>query len=96
VYNADTFDYVIVGGGTAGSFLTNTLSDDGFRVCLLEAGPVDRRSFIDIPAGYIKNIYSSKPSWGFESKSTPHTADRDSLPPQGHVLGGSSSINGFS
>ena len=51
--NSDVFDYVIVGAGTAGSILTNRLSADGARVCLLEAGPEDHHPFIHIPAGYI-------------------------------------------
>ena len=93
--NADTFDYVVVGGGTAGSILTNRLSAGGARVCLLEAGPVDRHPFIHIPAGYIKNIYSRKLTWNFMSEPTPHTSNRRVMLPQGRVLGGSSSINGL-
>ena len=46
--NSDVFDYVIVGAGTAGSILTNRLSADGARVCLLEAGPEDYHPFIHI------------------------------------------------
>jgi choline dehydrogenase len=93
--NVDTFDYVVVGGGTAGSILTKRLSADGARVCLLEAGPVDRHPFIHIPAGYIKNIYSRKLTWNFMSKPTSHTSNRSFMLPQGRVLGGSSSINGL-
>ena len=52
----DSCDYVVVGGGTAGSIMVNRLSADGASVCLLEAGPADRHPFIHIPAGYIKNI----------------------------------------
>lgn len=95
MHNMETFDYVIVGGGTAGSILTNRLSADGAQVCLLEAGPADRHPFIHIPAGYIKNIYSRRLTWGFKSEPTPHTADRSFILPQGRVLGGSSSINGL-
>jgi len=54
----DIFDYVIIGGGTAGALLTNRLSEDGASVCLLEAGPRDINPLIHIPAGYIKNVYS--------------------------------------
>lgn len=93
--NADTFDYVVVGGGTAGSILVNRLSADGASVCLLEAGPKDRHPFIHIPAGYIKNIYSPKLTWSFKSKPEPATANRSFPLPQGRVLGGSSSINGL-
>lgn len=93
--NADTFDYVVVGGGTAGSILVNRLSADGASVCLLEAGPEDRHPFIHIPVGYIKNIYSPKLTWSFKSKPEPATANRSFPLPQGRVLGGSSSINGL-
>ena len=93
--NSDVFDYVIVGAGTAGSILTNRLSTDGARVCLLEAGPEDYHPFIHIPAGYIKNIYSRKLTWNFKSKPTQHTANRSFILPQGRVIGGSSSINGL-
>ena len=92
---ADEFDYIVVGAGTAGSTLTNRLSADGARVCLLEAGPEDRNIFIHIPAGYIKNIYSPKLTWSFSSKPTEHTAHRTLKLPQGRVIGGSSSINGL-
>lgn len=80
--NADMFDYVIVGAGTAGSILTNRLSADGSRVCLLEAGPEDRNPFIHIPAGYIKNIYSPKLTLNFMSKPTAHTVNRSFKLPQ--------------
>ena len=92
---ADIFDFVVVGGGTAGSILTNRLSADGASVCLLEAGPADWHPFIHIPAGYIKNIYSSKLTWNFTSHPTEHTGRRSFILPQGRVLGGSSSINGL-
>ena len=92
---ADTFDYIVVGGGTAGSIMVNRLSADGASVCLLEAGPKDRHPFIHIPAGYIKNIYSSKMTWNFKSKPELATANRSFPLPQGRVLGGSSSINGL-
>ncbi|MGI9486877.1 MAG: GMC family oxidoreductase [Geminicoccaceae bacterium] len=91
----DQFDYIVVGGGTAGSILTNRLSTDGASVCLLEAGPEDYHPLIHIPAGYIKNIYSRRLTWNFMSTPTPHTANRAFSLPQGHVLGGSSSINGL-
>lgn len=92
---ADSFDYVIIGGGTAGALLTKRLSEDGSSVCLLEAGPRDTNPLIHIPAGYIKNVYSKKLTWGFEAEASAGTAGRKFLLPQGRVLGGSSSINGL-
>ena len=91
----DSFDYVIIGGGTAGALLTNRLSEDGASVCLLEAGPRDINPLIHIPAGYIRNIYSKRLTWGFEAEASAGTAQRRFSLPQGRVLGGSSSINGL-
>ncbi|MQB07933.1 choline dehydrogenase [Agrobacterium tumefaciens] len=91
----DTFDYIVVGGGTSGCVITNRLSEAGFRVCLLEAGPKDTNPLIHIPAGYIKNIYSKKLTWNFMSEPNPGTNNRSFSLPQGRVLGGSSSINGL-
>ncbi len=92
---ADVFDYVIIGGGTAGALLTNRLSKDGASVCLLEAGPRDINPLIHIPAGYIRNVYSKRLTWGFEAEASAGTAQRRFSLPQGRVLGGSSSINGL-
>ena len=71
---SEVFDYVIVGGGTAGALLTKRLSEDGSSVCLLEAGPRDLNPFIHIPAGYIKNVYSKTLTWNFETEPGPGTA----------------------
>ncbi len=92
---ADVFDYVIIGGGTAGALLTKRLSEYGASVCLLEAGPRDINPLIHIPAGYIKNIYSNSLTWGFEAEASAGTAQRRFSLPQGRVLGGSSSVNGL-
>ena len=86
---------MVVGAGTSGSVITNRLSEAGFSVCLLEAGPRDLNPLIHIPAGYIKNIYSKTLTWNFESTPSPNTANRRFPLPQGRVLGGSSSINGL-
>jgi choline dehydrogenase len=92
----DEFDYVVVGAGTSGCVLANRLSADAdASLCLLEAGPPDRHPLIHIPAGYIKNVYSRKLTWGFRSEPVPGTNGRVFSLPQGRVLGGSSSINGL-
>ena len=93
--SSDTFDYIIIGGGSSGSILTNRLSSNGSTVCLIEAGPKDINPYIHIPAGYIKNIFSKKLTWNFFSEPSPHTNLRSFSLPQGRVLGGSSSINGL-
>ena len=94
--NSDNkFDYIIIGGGSSGSILTNRLSSNGSTVCLIEAGPKDTNPYIHIPAGYIKNIFSKTLTWNFFSEPSPHTNHRSFSLPQGRVLGGSSSINGL-
>ena len=93
--SGDIFDYIIIGGGSSGSILTNRLSSNGSTVCLIEAGPKDTNPYIHIPAGYIKNIFSKKLTWNFFSEPSPHTNFRSFSLPQGRVLGGSSSINGL-
>lgn len=94
-HDSQSFDYVVVGGGTSGCVVTNRLSEAGFTVCLLEAGPKDTNPLIHIPAGYIKNIYSKSLTWNFVSEPGPGTSQRSFSLPQGRVLGGSSSINGL-
>jgi choline dehydrogenase len=91
----DTFDYVIVGAGSAGSVLANRLSADGkYTVCVLEAGPRDWHPFIHIPAGFIKTISDGSINWLYETVPTDWTAGRKIKQPRGKTLGGSSSING--
>ena len=92
----ETFDYVIVGAGSAGCVLANRLSEDpGARVCLLEAGGRDRNPWIHLPVGYAKTMVMPKVNWLFDTEPDAHTADRPLPVPRGRVLGGSSSINGL-
>ena len=92
----DTFDYVIVGAGAAGSLLANRLSEDpGVTVCLLEAGPPDRNPFIHIPAGFVKTLFDPAVTWQFKTEPTANTGGRAISTTQGRTLGGSSSINGM-
>ncbi|MBL6455000.1 GMC family oxidoreductase N-terminal domain-containing protein [Belnapia sp. T6] len=93
---ADTFDYVIVGSGAAGSVLANRLSaDPGTTVCVLEAGPPDRNPFIHIPAGFIKTLADPAVTWQFKTEPLPMTGGRRISTVQGRTLGGSSSVNGM-
>ncbi|TXH04552.1 MAG: choline dehydrogenase [Nevskiaceae bacterium] len=88
------YDYIIVGGGSAGCLLANRLSADGrHKVCLLEAGPADRSPFIKVPSGVIPLMRSKVYNWQFWTAPEPHMAQRRMLWPRGRTLGGSSSIN---
>ncbi len=92
----DTFDYVIVGAGSAGAVLANRLSADGkTTVALLEAGGPDRYPWIHIPVGYLYCIGNPVTDWGFKTRVEPGLGDRSILYPRGRTLGGSSSINGM-
>lgn len=94
--NSESFDYVIIGGGTAGSLLANRLTEDPqTTVCLLEAGPADNHPYIHIPAGFIKILSNPSYTWTFQSEPSPGTAGRPIPATQGRTLGGSSSINGM-
>lgn len=91
----DTFDYVIVGAGTAGCVLAARLSEDPqTTVCLLEAGPSDWNPMIHIPAGFMKTFYDSSINWCYDQEPGPYTDGRRIYSPRGKTLGGSSSING--
>jgi len=91
----DTFDYVIVGAGTAGCILANRLSEDsGTSVCVLEAGPRDWHPYIHIPAGFIKLFHQPGLNWLYTQEPSEWTGGRRILAPRGKALGGSSSING--
>ena len=91
----DTFDYVIVGAGSAGSVLANRLSEDsGVTVCVLEAGPSDWHPYIHLPAGFIKTFYDTRINWCYSQEPGAGTAGRRIFSPRGKTLGGSSSING--
>src|SRR5215831_17242419 len=91
----DSFDYVIIGAGSAGCVLTNRLSEDpGTTVCVLEAGPRDWHPYIHLPAGFIKTFHMKSINWGYQQEVGPYTGGRSIYAPRGKTLGGSSSING--
>jgi choline dehydrogenase len=91
----ETFDYVIVGAGSAGCVVANRLSEDPtVTVCVLEAGPRDWHPYIHLPAGFIKTFYMKSVNWGYQQEPGPYTGGRSIYAPRGKTLGGSSSING--
>lgn len=93
---AATWDYVIVGAGSAGCVLANRLTASGrLRVLLLEAGPRDSNPWIHIPLGYGKLFTNPRYNWMFESEPEPELNNRRIIQPRGKGLGGSSSINGL-
>ena len=88
---ARSFDYIIVGAGSAGCVIAEGLSAS-HSVLLIEAGKGDRSLNIAIPAAFAKN-FKTKRDWGFESEPEMSAAGRRLFLPRGKVLGGSSSIN---
>lgn len=91
-----TYDYVIVGAGSAGCVLANRLTEDGLsKVLLLEAGPEDRYPWIHVPIGYGKTMHHEKFDWRFWTEPDPSLNGRKINWPRGRTLGGSSSINGM-
>jgi choline dehydrogenase-like flavoprotein len=89
------FDYVIVGGGSAGCVLAGRMSEDpAVRVCLIEAGPPDRHPLIHIPLGVTWLIKHPRLNWCYWSAPQQHVAGRRIFLPRGRVLGGSGAING--
>lgn len=93
---SDSYDYIIVGAGSAGCVLANRLSEDpDVSVALLETGGSDRSIFIQMPTALSIPMNSRKYNWGFETLAEPYLDGRHMDCPRGKVLGGSSSINGM-
>ncbi len=88
------YDYVIVGGGSAGCVIANRLSvDPHITVCLLEAGPADKNFLIHMPAGYAALMKLGWVDWKYHTEPQAELNGRRLFWPRGKVLGGSSSIN---
>lgn len=91
-----TFDYIIIGGGTAGALLCNRLSADrNVRVLLLEAGRKDDYHWIHIPVGYLHCIGNPRTDWLYQTEPSAGLNGRSLRYPRGKTLGGCSSINGM-
>ncbi len=94
--DAEQFDYVIVGAGSAGCVLANRLTESGkHRVLVLEAGGQDTNPWLHIPIGYGRHFSNGEVNWRYETEPEPGCAGRKIPQPRGKVLGGSSSINGL-
>ena len=91
---AKSYDYIIVGAGSAGCVLANRLSaDPAVSVLLLEAGPRDWNPFIHMPAGLAKLVNFTSLNWNYQTEPEAELNNRSLYWPRGRVLGGSSSIN---
>lgn len=91
-----TFDYIIVGAGSAGCVLANRLSENPkHKVLLLETGGSDKSIFIKMPTALSIPMNTDKYAWQFNTEKEPYLNNREMHCPRGKVLGGSSSINGM-
>ncbi|WP_192256170.1 GMC family oxidoreductase [Mesorhizobium silamurunense] len=89
-----TYDFIIVGSGSAGSVVAEKLSASGrYSVLVLEAGGTDRRFYVQMPLGYGKTFFDPAVNWNYKAEPDPGLAGNADHWPRGKLLGGSSSIN---
>jgi choline dehydrogenase len=89
-----TYDFIVVGSGSAGCVVAERLSANGrFSVLVLEAGGTDRRFFVQMPLGYGKTFFDPAVNWNYKTEADPGLAGNVDHWPRGKLLGGSSSIN---
>lgn len=92
----EAFDYIVIGGGSAGAIVAARLSEDPkTSVLLLEAGPEDKNIWSKIPLGFGKILFDPQYMWWHHSGSEPHLNGKSIPLPHGKILGGSSAINGL-
>ena len=92
---SNDYDFIVVGGGSAGCVLANRLcADSAWRVLLIEAGPQDNSIFIRMPAGFSR-VFGTERMWDYQSEPQKGLNGRTPHIPQGRTLGGSSSMNGM-
>jgi len=91
---SETYDYIVVGGGSAGCVLASRLTEDpDIKVCLIEAGGTDKSMLIRMPAAFVAMVSTKFNNWAFETVPQPGLNGRKGYQPRGKTLGGSSSIN---
>ncbi|MCG8595191.1 MAG: GMC family oxidoreductase N-terminal domain-containing protein, partial [Kiloniellales bacterium] len=94
--SAESYDYIVVGAGSAGCVLAERLSAEGrHRVLLLEHGGSDAGPFIQMPAALSYPMNMKRYDWGYRAEPEPQLGGRSLACPRGKVIGGSSSINGM-
>lgn len=94
--DSEIYDYIVVGGGSAGCLLAARLSEDPkLSVMLIEAGPRDMNPWLHVPSGFFKTINNPRYDWQYQTEPEPALNDRRIAWPRGRVLGGSSAINGL-
>lgn len=91
---AETFDFIVVGAGSAGCVLANRLSESGrYSVALIEGGTRDNWIWFHVPVGYLFSIGNPRSDWMYSTQAVPGLNNRSVAYPRGKVLGGSSAIN---
>ena len=88
----ETFDYIVVGGGSAGCTVTHRLIKAGKSVLVIEAGPDDNNQFVHMPGGFVR-LFSTERVQFYLSEPQAAAGDRPIAVPQGRTLGGGSSVN---